>query len=83
MLSDFFGRSQKTPDEVTGPDVFAWACGVGLSGKQPSSVTIGARLGCFSSFYRFLVRMKLATSNPCDALERPRVVPGSPRGPDR
>ncbi len=80
MLNDFFGRSRKTPDEVTGPDVFAWAYGAGLSGKQPSSVTIGARLGCLSSFYRFLIRMKLATSNPCDALERPRAVPASPRG---
>lgn len=80
MLNHFFGRLAKTPDKVTGPDVFAWAYGVGLSGKQPSSVTIGARLGCLSSFYRFLIRMKLVTSNPCDALERPRVVPGSPRG---
>ncbi len=74
MLNDFFGRSRKTPDEVTGPDVFAWAYGIGLSGKQPSSVTIGARLGCLSSFYRFLIRMKLAALNPCDAQERPRVV---------
>ena len=37
MLNDFFGRSARTPDSVTGPDVFAWAYGVGLSGKQPSS----------------------------------------------
>lgn len=80
LLNDFFGRSQKAPNEVTGPDVFAWAYGVGLSGKPPSSVTIGARLGCLSSFYRFLIRMKVVAANPCDALERPRVVPGSPRG---
>lgn len=80
MLNDFFGRSAKAPDEVTSQDVFAWAYGVGLSGKQPSSVTIGARLGCLSSFYRFLIRMKVVASNPCDALERPRVVQGSPRG---
>ncbi len=80
MLNDFFGRARKMPDKVTGPDVFAWAYGVGLSGKQPSSVTIGARLGCLSSFFRFLIRMKVVASNPCDALERPRVVPGSPRG---
>ncbi len=80
MLNDFFGRGGKTPDQVTGQDVFAWAYGTGLSGKQPSSVTIGARLGCLSSFYRFLIRMKVVASNPCDALERPRVVPGSPRG---
>ena len=80
MLNDFFGRGGKTPDQVTGQDVFAWAYGTGLSGKQPSSVTIGARLGCLSSFYRFLIRMKVVASNPCDALERPRVVAGSPRG---
>ena len=54
MLQHFFGRAGKTPDEVTSQDVFAWAYGVGLSGKQPSSVTIGARLACLSSFYRFL-----------------------------
>ena len=33
----------RTPDLVTSQQVFAWAYGVGLSGKQPSSVTIGAR----------------------------------------
>jgi site-specific recombinase XerD len=80
MLRDFFGRSHKTPDQVTSQDVFTWAYGVGLSGKQPSSITIGARLACLSSFYRFLIRMKVVASNPCDALERPRVVQGSPRG---
>jgi site-specific recombinase XerD len=80
MLNDFFGRAGKTPDLVEGTDVFDWAYGVGLSGKKPSSITIGARLGCLSSFYRFLIRMKIVVSNPCDALERPRVVPGSPRG---
>ena len=80
MLNDFFCRTRKTPDEVTSQDVFAWSYGVGLSGKQPSSITIGARLACVSSYYRFLLRMKILTANPCDALERPRVVPGSPRG---
>jgi hypothetical protein len=52
MLRDFFGRSAKTPDEVTSQDVFTWAYGTGLSGKQPGSTTIGARLACLSSFYR-------------------------------
>jgi len=80
MLRDFFGRSAKTPDEVTSQDVFTWAYGTGLSGRQPGSITIGARLACLSSFYRFLIRMKVVASNPCDALERPRVVQGSPRG---
>jgi site-specific recombinase XerD len=71
MLRDFFGRAGKTPDEVTSQDVFTWAYGTGLSGKEPGSVTIGARLACVSSFYRFLIRMKVVTSNPCDTLERP------------
>jgi site-specific recombinase XerD len=80
MLRDFFGRSAKTPDEITSQDVFTWAYGAGLSGKEPGSVTIGARLACVSSFYRFLIRMKVVNSNPCDALDRPRVVQGTPRG---
>ena len=80
MLHDFFGRSVKTPDEVSSQDVFAWAYGTGLSGKKPGSITIGARLACLSSFYRFLIRMKVVSSNPCDALERPRIVQGNPKG---
>ncbi len=80
MLHDFFGRIGKPPDQVNSQDAFTWAYGNGLSGKQPSSITIGARLACLSSFYRFLIRMKVVASNPCDALERPRVVAGSPRG---
>jgi site-specific recombinase XerD len=80
MLRDFFGRSAKTPDEITSQDVFTWAYGTGLSGKEPGSVTIGARLACVSSFYRFLIRMKVVASNPCDALDRPRVAPGIARG---
>ncbi len=80
MLHDFFGRAGKTPDLVETQDVFAWAYGVGLSGKQPGSVTIGARLACLSSFFRFLIRMKVVASNPCEAIERPRVLPGVARG---
>ena len=80
MLRDFFGRAGKPPDEITSHEVFAWAHGVGLSGREPSAVTIGARMACASSFYRFLIRMGAATSNPCDALERPKVNPAPPRG---
>ena len=74
MLNDFFGRSGRFPDQANSQDVFTWAYGVGLSGRTPGSITIGARLACLSSFYRFLIRMKVVASNPCDALERPRVV---------
>ena len=71
MLHDFFGRVGKPPDEIISQDAFAWAYGVGLSSKEPSSVTIGARLACLSSYYRFLIRMKVVSANPCEALERP------------
>src|SRR3954462_11768176 len=63
MLRDFFGRAVRTPDGVGPQEVFAWAYGVGLSGKQPSATTIGARIACLSSYYRFLVRMQLVPSN--------------------
>src|SRR5215212_7373002 len=74
MLQDFFGRAGKPPNEVTVQDVFAWAYGNGLSGKAPGSITIGARIACLSSFYHFLIRMQVVIGNPCDAIERPRVV---------
>src|SRR5437879_6022816 len=80
MLQHFFGLVAKTPERITSPEVFAWAHGVGLSGREPSSITIGARLACLSSFYRFLIRMGLLQSNPCEAIERPKTVAGQPRG---
>jgi site-specific recombinase XerD len=33
-----------------------------------------------SSCFRFLIRMRVATANPCDALERPRTVQAVARG---
>jgi integrase len=80
MLQDFFGRVGKAPDEVTVQEVFVWAHGKGLSGKDPSPVTIGARMACLSSFFRFLQRMDIVASNPCDKLERPRVSTPPARG---
>jgi len=80
MLQQFFGTVRKAPDQVTSREVFAFAHGVGPSGREPSAVTIGARMACVSSFYRFLIRMGLVASNPCDQLERPRVEPSPPRG---
>ena len=80
MLQRFFGPLGKTPDEVTGQDVFLFAHGTGPSGRKPSAVTINARIACISSFYRFLIRMEIVTSNPCDRLERPRMHPSPPRG---
>src|ERR1035437_10109469 len=80
MLQDFFGRSGKQPDQVTAQDVFVYAHGPGLSGKQPCAITIGSRIACLSSFYRFLIRMEIVQSNPCDMLQRPKVEPSPPRG---
>ena len=73
MLQDFFGRVGKAPDKVTVQEVFMWAHGKGVSGKDPSPVTIGARMACLSSFFRFLQRMDIVVGNPCDKLERPRT----------
>ena len=80
MIQHFFGRLGKPPDKVKSQEVFAWAHGKGLSGKEPSAVTIGARMACMSSFYKFLIRMEIVASNPCDALERPRVPESTARG---
>ena len=78
MLWPFFAGT--TPDAVRSSDVLAYAHGIGVSGRTPSSATIGARIACLSSFYRFAIRMGLLTANPCDALERPRTVPSVARG---
>src|SRR2546426_898293 len=79
MLWPFFGRVG-SPDRVTPAHVLAWAHGIGASGREPSSTTVGARIACLSSYYRFLIRMNVATANPCDALERPRTVASPARG---
>ena len=78
MLWHFFRAT--TPDQVTPAVVLAYAHGIGLSGKPPSPVTIGARIACLSSYFRFLIRMGLVNSNPCDLVERPRVSPSPARG---
>jgi len=78
MLWRFFADT--TPDRVTPAVVLSYAHGIGLSGKTPSPVTIGARIACLSSYFHFLIRMGLATSNPCDLVERPRQSPAPARG---
>lgn len=80
MLADFFGRSGKTPDQIVPADVLSYAHGIGLSGRVPSSLTVGARIACVSSYFRFVVRMGILTGNPADALERPRTTPAPARG---
>jgi hypothetical protein len=80
MLRQFFGQVGKTPDEVTSQDVFSFAHDKGLSGRNPSFVTIAARIACVSSFYKFLIRYQMLAANPCDAIERPKTQPSTPRG---
>ena len=75
-----FLNSVGSPDRVTPAHVLAWAHGIGASGREPSSATVGARIACLSSYFRFLIRMGIANANPCDALERPRSVPSVARG---
>jgi integrase len=80
MLWPFFAERSLTPDRVKPADVLAWVHGIGRSGRTPSGTTVGARIACLSSFYRFLIRMGLVVSNPCDAVERPRAVQSVARG---
>ena len=79
MLWPFLERVG-SPDQVTPAHVLAWAYGMGPSGREPSSATVGARIACLSSYFRFLIRMTITTANPCDALERPRTVQAVARG---
>src|ERR1035437_6821618 len=80
MLWPFFAERGLTPDRVKPGEVLAWVHGIGRSGRTPSSTTVGARIACLSSFYRFLIRMGLVVSNPCDAVERPRAIQSPARG---
>src|SRR3989304_1401263 len=75
MLQRFFGSLGKPPDKVTAPEVFAFAHVTGPSGRKPAAITIGARLACVSSFYRFLIRMGILSPNPCDQLQRAGGAP--------
>jgi integrase/recombinase XerC len=80
MLWPFFAERSLTPDRVKPGDVLGWVHGIGRSGRTPSSTTVGARIACLSSYFRFLIRMGLVVSNPCDAVERPRSVQSVARG---
>jgi integrase/recombinase XerC len=80
MLWPFFAERGLTPDRVKPADVLGWVHGIGRSGRTPSSTTIGARIACLPSYYRFLIRMGLVVSNPCDAVERPRATQSMARG---
>jgi len=78
MLWPFF--KDTTPNHVTRVVVLSDAHGIGLSGRPPPPVTIGARFARLSNDFRFLNRMGLVASNPCDMVERPRQSPVPARG---
>ncbi len=78
MIWPFFAG--QPPDTIKPADVLAYAHGIGRSGRPPSAATIGARIACLSSFYRFSIRMGLLMGNPCDVLQRPRPTPSVARG---
>jgi site-specific recombinase XerD len=78
--SRFLRALGKQPNGVTYHDVFVYAHGPVLSGKHPSAITIGARIACLSSFYRFLMRMDIVQSSLCDKLQSPKAQPSPPRG---
>ena len=80
ILARFFGRLEKPPDLVTPAEAFSFAYGKGPSGRDPSASTVNLRLAAISSFYRFLARMGLVVSNPCDRVQRTRQEPPPPRG---
>jgi hypothetical protein len=69
MLWPFLTRVG-SPDLVTPAHVLARAHGIGLSGREPSSTTVGARIACLSSYFRFLIRMNVAALQP---VRRPRA----------
>jgi len=48
MLWPFLTRVG-SPDRVTPAHVLAWAHGIGESGREPSSATVGARIACLSN----------------------------------
>src|SRR5260370_39563193 len=58
MLWPFLTRVG-SPELVTPAHVLAGAYGIGLSGREPSSATIGARIPCLASYDRFLITVDL------------------------
>jgi len=68
-----------SPDLVTPAHALSWAHGIGLSGREPSSTTVGARIACL--YYRFLIRMNIVASSeePADLVSA-AVVPDTIAG---
>ena len=63
MLYRFFVTLGNPPDQVTATEIFGYAHGTGLSGKKPSSVTIGARIACLMERVRLTLLPELPPSS--------------------
>ena len=74
--SEASSRQRRSPRPTSSPG----PTGSGSRAGSRRSATVGARIACLSSYYRFLIRMQAAKSNPCDALERPKGVQSVARG---
>jgi hypothetical protein len=86
MLWPFFGRVG-SPETVTPAHVLAWAHGIGASGREPSSATVGARIAWARTWAGVGCRSCPRTSSPknyfgCSRTRRstsPGVDTGRPR----
>jgi site-specific recombinase XerD len=68
------------PADATPAQLHAFAYGPGVSGKMPSSSTVGVRLAALRGFYDFARRMRLLERNPADDVKRPKAQEPTPRG---
>ena len=83
MLYRFFGILGKPPDQVTATEVFGYAHGTGLSGRKPSSVTIGARIACLSSLLSLPDPHEPGGCQPLRPARASQGDTGSTQRPDR
>lgn len=68
------------PAQATPAQFHAFAYGPGVSGKLPSSSTVGVRLAALRDFYDFVRQMRLVDRNPADEVKRPKAQEPTPQG---
>ena len=79
----FFGSLQKSPDQVSPQDVFSFAHGIGLSGREPSPVTVGARLSCISSLLQVPHQTRSTQGQSLRSRRAPQATSRRPKRPLR